>query len=191
MAADWQPDPEEQRQAVRSADRAGLFQSHTAFSGVSFLRRRADAPFCILHPQEARARDLCDGQRVRLFNDRGSVGLVLKASDEVQPGNVPCARTAPRKRDGLRDDQRVVLRLLHRYRRGGHLPEHLAQCHRLAERLIGRRSSAQERAARWRRRIRPKPRSAEPRRTRLAGSGAGNSWPRISPPPKLTVWMLK
>jgi hypothetical protein len=25
---------------------------------------------------------------VRLFNDRGSVGLVLKVSDEVQPGNV-------------------------------------------------------------------------------------------------------
>jgi len=25
---------------------------------------------------------------VRLYNDRGSVGLVLKVSDEVQPGNV-------------------------------------------------------------------------------------------------------
>ena len=25
---------------------------------------------------------------MRLFNDRGSVGLVLKVSDEVQPGNV-------------------------------------------------------------------------------------------------------
>jgi len=91
LAADWQPDPEEQRQAVRWPLRlltAGFFQSHTAFSGVSFLRRREDAPCCILHPQEARARDLCDGQPVRLFNDRGSVGLVLKVSDEVQPGNV-------------------------------------------------------------------------------------------------------
>jgi predicted molibdopterin-dependent oxidoreductase YjgC len=45
-------------------------------------------PCCILHSEEAGVRDLWDGQRVRLFNDRGSVGLVLKVSDEVQPGNV-------------------------------------------------------------------------------------------------------
>jgi len=70
------------------ADRAGFFSEPHTFSGVSFLRRREDAPSCILHPQEARARDLCDGQRVRLFNDRESVGLALKVSDEVQPGNV-------------------------------------------------------------------------------------------------------
>jgi anaerobic selenocysteine-containing dehydrogenase len=33
-------------------------------------------------------RGLSDGQRVHLFNDRGSVGLVLRVSDEIQPGNV-------------------------------------------------------------------------------------------------------
>jgi len=89
---DWQPDPEEERQTARWPLRLltapGYFQSHTAFSGVSFLRRREGAPCCILHPEEAGARELSDGQRVRLFNDRGSVGLVLKVSDEVQPGNV-------------------------------------------------------------------------------------------------------
>jgi anaerobic selenocysteine-containing dehydrogenase len=89
---DWRPDPEEERQAARWPLRLltapGYFQSHTAFSGVSFLRRREGSPCCILHPEEARARDLSDGQRVRLFNDRGSVGLVLRVSDEVQPGNV-------------------------------------------------------------------------------------------------------
>ena len=42
-----------------------------------------------------------------------------------------------------------------------------------------------------RRQIHPNPSSAELRRARLAGSGAGNSWLRISPPPLLTVWMLK
>jgi anaerobic selenocysteine-containing dehydrogenase len=31
---------------------------------------------------------LSDGQRVRLFNDRGSIGLMLKISDEILPGNV-------------------------------------------------------------------------------------------------------
>ncbi len=89
---DWRPDPEEERQAARWPLRLltapGYFQSHTAFSGVSFLRRREGPPCCILHPEEARARDLSDGQRVRLFNDRGSVGLVLRVSDEIQPGNV-------------------------------------------------------------------------------------------------------
>src|SRR5229473_3822282 len=89
---DWQPDPEAERQAARWPLRLltapGYFQSHTAFSGVSFLRRREGAPCCILHPEEAHARDLCDGEPVRLFNDRGSVGLVLKLSDEIQPGVV-------------------------------------------------------------------------------------------------------
>jgi anaerobic selenocysteine-containing dehydrogenase len=89
---DWQPDPEEERQAARWPLRLltapGYFQSHTAFSGVPFLRRREGAPCCILHPEEARARDLSDGQHVRLFNDRGSVGLVLRVSDEIQLGNV-------------------------------------------------------------------------------------------------------
>jgi anaerobic selenocysteine-containing dehydrogenase len=89
---DWHPDPEEQRQAARWPLRLltapGYFQSHTAFSGVSFLRRREGAPSCILHPEDAYARGLSDGQRVRLFNDRGSIGLVLKISDEILPGNV-------------------------------------------------------------------------------------------------------
>jgi len=89
---DWQPDPEDERQAgrwpLRLLTAPGYFQSHTAFSGVSYLRRRDGPPCCILHPQEAGARHLRDGQPVRLFNDRGSVGLVLKVSDEVQPGVV-------------------------------------------------------------------------------------------------------
>jgi anaerobic selenocysteine-containing dehydrogenase len=89
---DWQSDPEEERQATRWPLRLltapGYFQSHTAFSGVVHLRRREGSPCCILHPDEAVARHLADGQQVQLFNDRGSVGLVLKLSDEIQPGVV-------------------------------------------------------------------------------------------------------
>ncbi|HZT48625.1 MAG TPA: molybdopterin-dependent oxidoreductase [Hyphomicrobiaceae bacterium] len=87
---DWQPDPQEEADAARWPLRLltapGYFQSHTAFSPVPFLREREGAPSCILHPDEARARGLADGQKVRLFNDRGEVGLVLRVSDEVQPG---------------------------------------------------------------------------------------------------------
>ena len=42
----------------------------------------------MLHPDEAARRGLADGARVRLYNDRATVGLVLKVSDEVLPGVV-------------------------------------------------------------------------------------------------------
>ena len=87
---DWEPDAEEQRDARRWPLRLltvpGYFQSHTAFSAVAFLRKREGEPCCILHPDEARLRGLAHGQRVRLFNDRGSVGLILRVSDEIQRG---------------------------------------------------------------------------------------------------------
>jgi anaerobic selenocysteine-containing dehydrogenase len=87
---DWQPDPQEERDAgrwpLRLLTAPGYFQSHTAFSGVGFLRRREGLPCVILHPEEAAARGLADGARVQLFNDRGAVGLVLRISDEVRPG---------------------------------------------------------------------------------------------------------
>jgi len=89
---DWQPDPVEATQGARWPLRLltgpGYFQSHTAFSGVGFLRQREGAPYCVLHPDEARARNLRDGERVRLVNDRGAVGLTLHVRDEVQPGVV-------------------------------------------------------------------------------------------------------
>ena len=89
---DWQPDPIEVADAkkwpLRLLTAPGYFQAHTAFSGVSFLRDREGKPFCILHPDEARRRGLPDGGDVRLFNERGEVGLALKVSDEVQPGVV-------------------------------------------------------------------------------------------------------
>ncbi len=88
---DWQPDPAEAQAAqwpLRLLTAPGYFQSHTAFSGVKFLRGREGEPFCVLHPDDAGARNLRDGQSVRLLNDRGSIGLKLHVRDEVQPGVV-------------------------------------------------------------------------------------------------------
>jgi anaerobic selenocysteine-containing dehydrogenase len=89
---DWSPDAQEEADAARWPLRLltapGYFQSHTAFSPVAFLREREGDPCCVLHPDEARARGLADGQQVRLFNDLGAMGLVLRVSDEVQPGVV-------------------------------------------------------------------------------------------------------
>jgi anaerobic selenocysteine-containing dehydrogenase len=89
---DWRPDPQEERDAARWPLRLltapGYFQAHTAYSGVDFLRRREGPPYCVLHPDEAERRGLADGARVRLFNERGAVGLVLRVGDEVLPGVV-------------------------------------------------------------------------------------------------------
>ncbi|MGD9615411.1 MAG: molybdopterin-dependent oxidoreductase [Alphaproteobacteria bacterium] len=89
---DWRPDPEEERDRARWPLRLltapGYFQAHTAYAGVEFLRRREGPPYCVLHPDEAARRDLADGAKVRLFNERGAVGLVLRVSDEVLPGVV-------------------------------------------------------------------------------------------------------
>ncbi|HXC30354.1 MAG TPA: molybdopterin-dependent oxidoreductase [Stellaceae bacterium] len=89
---DWAPDPHEEQDAARWPLRLltapGYFQAHTAYAGVAFLRRREGAPCAILHPDDAAARGLADGDKVRLHNERGEVGLVLRVSDEVRPGVV-------------------------------------------------------------------------------------------------------
>jgi anaerobic selenocysteine-containing dehydrogenase len=89
---DWQRDPVEAVEAARWPLRLltgpGYFLSHTAFSGVAFLRQREGKPYCVLHPADAAARNLREGEQVRLVNDRGTVGLTLHVRDEVQPGVV-------------------------------------------------------------------------------------------------------
>ena len=99
----WEPDPQEEEDAARWPLRLlttpGYFQSHTAFSTNAFLRRREGEPRCVLHPKEAERRGLADGSKVRVFNDRGEVGLLLEISDEIRegvlliPGQRPSAET--------------------------------------------------------------------------------------------------
>jgi anaerobic selenocysteine-containing dehydrogenase len=113
---DWRPDPEEERDAARWPLRLltapGYFQAHTAYAGVEFLRRREGAPCVVLHPEEAARRGLADGAKVRLFNDRGSVGLILNVSDEVLPG---VALVPGQRPDGETLDGTVNLLVSDRY----------------------------------------------------------------------------
>ena len=89
---DWIADPVDEAQAacwpLRLLTAPGYYQSHTAFSGNSTLRRRAGAPECVLHPTDARKRGLTHGDDVALFNDLGEVRMRLRVSDEVGPGVV-------------------------------------------------------------------------------------------------------
>ena len=86
----WEPDAKEQADAARWPLRLltapGYFQAHTAWAAVPFLRAREGAPAVVLHPAEAAKRGLAEGQKVRLVNDLGSAGLVLRISDEVREG---------------------------------------------------------------------------------------------------------
>jgi len=87
---DWAPDTVEQAAAERWPLRLltvpGYFQSHTAFSANDDLRRMEGAPVVVLHPADAERRDLKEGSRVVLFNDRGTLAVTLRLSDEVPAG---------------------------------------------------------------------------------------------------------
>jgi anaerobic selenocysteine-containing dehydrogenase len=86
---DWQPDSAgAPAYPLRLLTTPGYFQSHTAFSGVAFLREREGVPCAVLHPADATSRGLSDGQIVWLRNDRGQVSLRLRVLDEVRPGVV-------------------------------------------------------------------------------------------------------
>src|SRR3970040_1023960 len=87
---DWVADPLEAetrgRFALRLLTAPGYFQAHTAYAGVAALRQRAGAPECVLHPDDAAARGLEDGQVVELHNDHGTVRGGALVSDETERG---------------------------------------------------------------------------------------------------------
>ncbi|MGK5553322.1 molybdopterin-containing oxidoreductase family protein [Actinomadura kijaniata] len=59
---------------------------NTVFGNNPELRRRSGGPVVRLHPDDAAARGLADGQRVRVHNDRGAFEAVLEVTDAVRPG---------------------------------------------------------------------------------------------------------
>jgi anaerobic selenocysteine-containing dehydrogenase len=53
---------------------------------VAALRKKAGPPECVLHPDDAKARGLREGDPVELFNDLGTATFTLRVSDETQRG---------------------------------------------------------------------------------------------------------
>jgi anaerobic selenocysteine-containing dehydrogenase len=53
-----------------------------------------DVPPLEMHPDDAQARGLRDGQRVRVWNDLGEVRLPLKVTDDVPPGVISSLKGA-------------------------------------------------------------------------------------------------
>jgi len=139
---DWSEDPIDMAEAakwpLRLLTAPGYFQAHTAFSGVGFLRNREGKPFCILNPKDAEERGLKDGAEVRLFNDRGTIGLALRVSDEVQPGVVLVPGQRPTRESLSGTINMLCSDRYNRHGRRRHVPEHLPRCRPVESRAAGR-----------------------------------------------------
>ena len=77
-------EPGEDRLALIAA--ASHWFLNSMFANAPEQRDRAGAPAVALHPDDAAARDLVDGQRVRVGNERGAFEAVLTVGDAARRG---------------------------------------------------------------------------------------------------------
>jgi len=61
---------------------------NTTFVNVASLHSKDTGPRVVLHPQDAAARGITDGQWVRVFNDRGAMQARATVSDRTRAGQV-------------------------------------------------------------------------------------------------------
>ena len=61
---------------------------NSTFSAQPAFVRRESGPSLTIHPDDARARGIADGQMVRTYNDRGSFLARARVSDAARPGVV-------------------------------------------------------------------------------------------------------
>jgi anaerobic dimethyl sulfoxide reductase subunit A len=73
---------------------------------------RADRDDVWLHTADAAARGITDGQRVRVFNDRGATVLPAKVTDRIAPGVVSIREGAWFTPDERGDDRKGCANVL-------------------------------------------------------------------------------
>jgi anaerobic selenocysteine-containing dehydrogenase len=61
---------------------------HSQFGHLPSMRAIDPAPRLLIHPEDALERDIADGTRVRVFNDRGSLTLAARLDCGLRPGCV-------------------------------------------------------------------------------------------------------
>jgi anaerobic selenocysteine-containing dehydrogenase len=61
---------------------------NSTFSAQPVFVRRESGPSLTIHPRDAEARGIADGQMVRTFNDRGAFLAKARVSDDARPGVV-------------------------------------------------------------------------------------------------------
>jgi anaerobic selenocysteine-containing dehydrogenase len=61
---------------------------NSTFANIDSLRALQGGPELLIHPDDAVARGIANGQSVRVFNDRGEHQATAKVSDKARPGVV-------------------------------------------------------------------------------------------------------
>jgi anaerobic selenocysteine-containing dehydrogenase len=61
---------------------------NSTFVNVRSLRDAEGEPRLEIHPRDAAGRGICEGDRVRVFNERGSLELKARVSERARPGVV-------------------------------------------------------------------------------------------------------
>jgi anaerobic dimethyl sulfoxide reductase subunit A len=83
----WIPAPIDARHPLRLVTPKSRARTHSIHDNQPILMR-ADRDDVWLHPADAAARGIADGQRVRVFNERGATELPARVTDRVAPGVV-------------------------------------------------------------------------------------------------------
>ena len=58
---------------------------NSTFANLAGTRAMENPALLEIHPEDAKAKQISDGQAVRVFNDRGEIRLTAKVTDAVQP----------------------------------------------------------------------------------------------------------
>ena len=61
---------------------------HSQFNNLPMIRRVSDRPRIQIHPEDAESRGLAEGDRVRVFNDRGEFTVEVRLDHGIRPGCV-------------------------------------------------------------------------------------------------------
>jgi len=61
---------------------------NSTFVNVERLQKREREPCVLLHPDDAAPRELVDGARARVFNERGELALPVRITPDVVPGTL-------------------------------------------------------------------------------------------------------
>ena len=83
----WIPEPPDARHPLRLVTPKSRARTHSIHDNQPVLAR-ADRDDLWLHPADAGARGITDGQRVRVFNERGATELAVRVTDRIAPGVV-------------------------------------------------------------------------------------------------------
>jgi anaerobic dimethyl sulfoxide reductase subunit A len=99
------PLPADPRHPLQLCTPKSRARTHSVHGNQAILAR-ADRDDVWLHPDDAAARSIVDGQRVRVFNDRGATVLPVKVTDRIAPGVVSIREGAWFTPDAQGDDVR-------------------------------------------------------------------------------------